>query len=351
MISRSIATFMISKGVIITFVLFSHVVYAEYFGEFKDDLKGKFIETDPRPLFQLSSEFNFLDPNGLMWGVPAGEKVDGASIPSAFWSFIGGPFSGKYINASVIHDYYCDVKTRTQHDTHRNFYYGMRASSVPLWRAKLMYWTVATFGPKWELKERVVMQIQCVETGSAVVCNQAAKTITEPAEIMAVDLSDPVALAMALGKAAAVARSLRTTGGEVLDISMNGQLPATLDAIAQNSDYYRNVFTDKGYLENPSKLGVLSRWDISRQVASGSGTVILSKPNISAMNEMEDIANWQYDRLPVYKDVALIGDDTEQEILEGQGFKLNKQGIHLMQQQLDTRVMDSNMSLPPTPEN
>jgi hypothetical protein len=49
-----------------------------------------------------------------MWTVQPHKEVDGASIPQAFWSIIGGPFEGFYIKASVVHDHYCEVKTRTE---------------------------------------------------------------------------------------------------------------------------------------------------------------------------------------------------------------------------------------------
>ena len=103
------------------------------------------------PVFQLSAPFGFKDPAGRVWPVPSGEKVDGASIPQLFWSFIGGPFEGNYLYASVVHDYYCRVKTRADKDTHLNFYYGMRAKGVPKPQADKMYWAVSSFGPKWQL--------------------------------------------------------------------------------------------------------------------------------------------------------------------------------------------------------
>lgn len=62
--------------------------------------------------------------------------------------------SGRYIHASIIHDKYCDTRERTAHDTHRNFYYGMRASGVSPSKAKLMYWAVRTFGPSWTIEVR-----------------------------------------------------------------------------------------------------------------------------------------------------------------------------------------------------
>lgn len=39
----------------------------EYSGEFSTDLDGTFITADPRPLFRLARDFEFLAPNGLTW--------------------------------------------------------------------------------------------------------------------------------------------------------------------------------------------------------------------------------------------------------------------------------------------
>src|SRR5688572_27564412 len=134
----------------------------EYFGQFLDQLRGTFdIDAKPRPTFKIENDFRFKDPNGVEWRAPKGTTVDGASIPQGFWSLIGGPFEGTYINASVIHDHYCNTRERTAHDTHRNFFYGMRAAGVPEWKATLMHWVVATFGPSWTLTKRVVMEQSC----------------------------------------------------------------------------------------------------------------------------------------------------------------------------------------------
>src|SRR5690242_3570669 len=53
---------------------------------------------------RLIEPFEYIGPDGRRWPVPAGTVVDGASIPQAFWSIIGGPFEGAYRPASVIHD-------------------------------------------------------------------------------------------------------------------------------------------------------------------------------------------------------------------------------------------------------
>jgi len=57
---------------------------------------------------------------------------------TSIWSIIGAPFTGRYREASVVHDYYCDTKSERWQDTHRVFYDGMRANGVDAATAKLM---------------------------------------------------------------------------------------------------------------------------------------------------------------------------------------------------------------------
>ena len=89
------------------------------------------------------------DPRRRQWPVPAGCMIDGASIPQPFWTFVGGPYEGKYRDASAIHDWYCDVRTRTWPETHKVFYDGMVTRKVAPSRAKLMYLAVRAGGPRW----------------------------------------------------------------------------------------------------------------------------------------------------------------------------------------------------------
>jgi len=127
----------------------------EYFGEFSGEpvVQAKSNKTG-RPTFILQEDFSFTDPNGFVWITPKDWVVDGASIPRFAWSFVGGPLSGRYLHASIIHDRYCDTRERTAHDTHRNFYYGMLAKDVLTTKAKVMYWAVRTFGPSWKLMKK-----------------------------------------------------------------------------------------------------------------------------------------------------------------------------------------------------
>ena len=117
------------------------------FGAFQGDLVVK-LRDDGRTV-ELVRPFAFTDPAGKTWSVPAGAMVDGASIPQTFWSVIGGPFEGKYREASVIHDYYCDHRSETWQNVHLVFYNGMRANGVGTLTAKIMYAAVYNFGPRW----------------------------------------------------------------------------------------------------------------------------------------------------------------------------------------------------------
>jgi hypothetical protein len=124
----------------------SHIAngnYGSYFGR---------LILEPLPdgrLMRVVEPFGFLGADQDQWPVPIDAKVDGASIPQPLWSLIGGPFEGKYRNASVIHDYYCDVRSKPWRAVHRVFYNAMRVSDVSERRAKLMYAAVYFAGPRW----------------------------------------------------------------------------------------------------------------------------------------------------------------------------------------------------------
>ncbi len=111
---------------------------------------GKFVAefgNDGRKV-TLLEPYSFVDPTGTEWDVPDGYKTDGASVPAALWALYP-PFTGNYRSAAVIHDYYCDTMTRAWQDTHKVFYYAMRAANVDEKTAKIMYGAVYLFGPRW----------------------------------------------------------------------------------------------------------------------------------------------------------------------------------------------------------
>lgn len=104
---------------------------------------------DDGRLMKLIAPFAYIAPDGLQWDAPAGSIIDGASIPRFAWSIIGGPFEGKYRNASVIHDVACDERLRSWQEVHQTFYTAMLASDVDKITAKIMYAAVYHFGPRW----------------------------------------------------------------------------------------------------------------------------------------------------------------------------------------------------------
>lgn len=118
-------------------------------GRFEGDLLVKFL--DDGHLCELVTDYVYVRPDGTAWPVAAGARVDGASIPRLLWPLIGGPFEGKYRNASVIHDFYCANEVRLWRDTHRMFYEAMRCAGVGAAKAKVMYYSVYRFGPRWSL--------------------------------------------------------------------------------------------------------------------------------------------------------------------------------------------------------
>jgi hypothetical protein len=63
---------------------------------------------------------------------------------------MGGPFEGKYRNASVLHDVAYGEHKRPWQDCDRMFYYAMRCSGVGGTEAKTMYYALYKFGHHWK---------------------------------------------------------------------------------------------------------------------------------------------------------------------------------------------------------
>lgn len=101
---------------------------------------------------KLLKSFSYIDANGDRWTAKAGCVVDGASIPKAFQWLIGSPLVGDYRNASIIHDYYCKIKTRPSEDVHACFCEMLEVLGLPKWKRSLMCFAVKTYGPKFDGK-------------------------------------------------------------------------------------------------------------------------------------------------------------------------------------------------------
>jgi hypothetical protein len=98
---------------------------------------------------KLNQDFSFEDAAGQKWKTPKGAVINGASIPRVFWTTFGSPFIGDYRRATVVHDYFCQVRTRPSEATHRMFFEACVVGGVNSTRAKVMYAAVRTFGPSW----------------------------------------------------------------------------------------------------------------------------------------------------------------------------------------------------------
>jgi hypothetical protein len=105
----------------------------------------------------LTAPFAYIDRAGVRWDAPVGSVVNGASIPRAFWSLIGGPFSGEFRNASVVHDVACVDRTRPWKQVHQMFYEACRCGGVGAVKAKTMYYAVFHYGPRWRVEERTTI--------------------------------------------------------------------------------------------------------------------------------------------------------------------------------------------------
>ncbi len=218
--------------------------HAGQFGEFEGRPQGEFLPGPDRPLFKLHAPFVYHDPNGLDWTAPANEVIDGATIPWPAWSIVGGPFSGNYLNAAVIHDYYCCTKSREYYSTHHTFWLGMRAAGIGSVKADIMWAAVRVMGPeKWSVDPSAIPPVPC-NTETIAVGN-----IFDPAS--------PETKSKAVAKLTAMARTLATTDGVALDV-VEGHVIETETPEADAHLAFLQEALLKGFDVQASKVGLVS---------------------------------------------------------------------------------------------
>jgi hypothetical protein len=128
------------------------------FGRFEGEVVAAW-DADGRNM-TLREDFAYVDSQGRRWLAPTGSEVNGATIPRLFWTVIGGPFEGKYRNASVLHDVGCVEMQQSWEDVHRMFYEACRCGGVDEAQAKVMYYAVYHFGPRWQrIVENVIKHV------------------------------------------------------------------------------------------------------------------------------------------------------------------------------------------------
>ena len=90
--------------------------------------------------------------------VPRAFISDGASVPRFLWS-VYPPF-GKYLEAAVIHDYFCVLGKKGESPicsktAARVFREAMKVCKVTRLRRNKMYWAVALAGPRFKAKRPI----------------------------------------------------------------------------------------------------------------------------------------------------------------------------------------------------
>ena len=131
-------------------------------GRFEGQVVARW-EDDGRSM-TLVEPFAYVDPRQNRWPAPAGAVVNGASIPRAFWSLIGGPFEGEFRDASVVHDVACETRDRPWQAVHAMFYEACRCGGVGAIKAKTMYYAVFHFGPRWRVETRTTIVAGTAQT-------------------------------------------------------------------------------------------------------------------------------------------------------------------------------------------
>jgi len=128
---------------------------AQQFGDCSSPIKTEWLP-DGRTM-KILEDYRYVDPSGRVWPALTGSIVDGASIPQFLWGPVGGPFEGKYRNASVVHDVACQARSDAWRAVHRMFLDAMLCSGVHRVRAYTMYYAVYQCGPRWGSDQGVTL--------------------------------------------------------------------------------------------------------------------------------------------------------------------------------------------------
>jgi len=115
-------------------------------------LTGAFVELlDDGVRVRLWDVLSFETASGGVYTVPAGFVSDGSSHPKFTWSAFGGPLSGRYRRAAILHDYLLSrvllepgITVALAHDVFRN---AMLADGVREQDADLFF--TAVVGKTW----------------------------------------------------------------------------------------------------------------------------------------------------------------------------------------------------------
>lgn len=109
---------------------------------FPKPLEGRFVGDGQ---WELIAPFIYHSKIGGTIEIPIGFWTDGASIPKIFRPIIGSPWSNKYPEAALPHDYLYFVKIFTRKKSDKIFREAMKILGVPWWKRGIMYRAVRMF--------------------------------------------------------------------------------------------------------------------------------------------------------------------------------------------------------------
>lgn len=113
--------------------------------QFSGPVRVEWVEDDPRDMILLE-DFIFTDSDGWKWIALKGSRINGASIPTIFWSTGMSPYIGLYRRASVLHDCYYITHLRPKKLVDLMFLDAMLADGMDEHIAAIMYNAVRDFG-------------------------------------------------------------------------------------------------------------------------------------------------------------------------------------------------------------
>lgn len=102
---------------------------------------------------RLLEPFAFHDAQGRQWNAPAGQILDGRSLPMPFLDRIGQPFVGDYRHTNVIYEAQVKAMSRPWYEVHRMFYQASVAEGVQQVQAKEMFMLLYAAGVRWETRD------------------------------------------------------------------------------------------------------------------------------------------------------------------------------------------------------
>lgn len=106
-------------------------------------LTGRFIG---KKQWELTKTFKYLSKKDGIIEVHPGFITDGASIPWVVYSLIGSPWSGRYPEGAVIHDYLYFIQEFTRKKSDLIFYEAMKVLGVFWLKRRIMYYYVRALG-------------------------------------------------------------------------------------------------------------------------------------------------------------------------------------------------------------